>query len=83
MSKELLWSDDTFGALKHEHRYFNHIDSKQNIIPSTRTIIWRFTSTLVVTLHLRPLRSPDRLGVEPWFIRVASRYAAAQTRSKR
>ncbi len=38
---------------------------------------------LVVTLHLRPLRSTGRAGVEPRYTRAAGRYAAAQTRNKR
>ncbi len=33
-----------------------------------------FTSTLVVALHLRPLRSTDRAGVEPHVTRAARRY---------
>ncbi len=39
--------------------------------------------TLEMTLHLRPLRSADRAGVEPRLIRAARRYAAAHARNKR
>ncbi len=56
------------------------LDTDRNI--TEEVAIQHFNSTLVVTLHLRPLRSTDCTGVEPMLTRAARRYAMAQTRNK-
>ena len=50
---------------------------------SSIVTIRQVTSTLVVALYLRPLRSNDRAGVKPSLTLAVRRYAAAQIRNKR